>query len=383
MYFIYKNIALLDKVVINNVKIIGFTNFKQLQKMGNVEVVEGNKINYITADGHEFKRLSIVDEVIDKLCAGSKLIGNDRIDYCNIALSIKSDKGNLECYTVAEYKDYLRQIEEHLYCMYGIETDFSRAKLKEVEINRTFPLDYNFEDYHRVIELIMNNLPKTLKNQMDYKKVQNGLADYQTYYATSKKSNKSKKFIELKIYNKTKSIEKLIVLTDTYMRVEFKIIGADKIERALDKKFFDELTDQLINDYFDGQVKKLIVKPYENWKKARDKQIVKLMKEQREKDLRHWQTNVLRILQDKEIMDKKAILLDVEELMELVDKLKLEAKRENEIKKNLKKQAKKYETAFCNNDHLKMAEILKKLQSVNDKLAVNSNPSIIGTLKTA
>lgn len=359
---IKESTALLDKMILSGISILGFDDKKKLVKNEILEMTS-SPVKYITASGEKFNRLLIEnDGVIDKMVAGSKLMGGKRIDYCNLETTIKnSEVGNLVCYTVEEYLGHLMKIQEHLKNVYGIDADFSDVKIKEIEINRTFKLDGDFENYHRVLNLMMTNLPNYMRNQMDYKKVVNGSSEYQTYYATSKKTNKSKRYLLFKIYNKSKAIENIILLTDSYMRVEFRLVGSEKVKKSLGKNKFAELTDKLINEYFDEQIDKMIVKPFEKWQKDRDKYIVNLMKSERERDIRHWQTNVLRILQNDEIAQKRPVLLDIEELIPLVNKLDLKPNRRYDVKSNFRKQASKYETVFCNNDDEKMIEILKKL----------------------
>ena len=379
--------ALLDKAVFGNIGILGFDNIENLIKNDIVEITS-SKVKYITASGQVFNRLLIEnDGVIDRMVAGSKLIQNKRVDYCNLETTIKNDKvGNLVCYTLDDYVGRLIEINNYLKNTYGIEADFSDLTVKELEINRTFKLAGNFEDYHRVINLIMTNLPSYMKNQMDYKKVVKGNTEYQTYYATSKTTNKSKRYLLFKIYNKTKAIEHIILITDSYMRVEFRLVGAEKVKKALKYNRLAELSDQIINEYFDNQIKSMIVQPFKKWKQERDKYLVKLMKDERERDIRHWQTNVLRILQNEEIAEKRPVLLDIEELIPLVDKLNLPSKRRSEVKSNFRKQAHKYESVFCNNDDAKIQEILDKLTAKDTaETAVNTviKPTIDGTQKIA
>lgn len=379
--------ALLDKAVFGNIFILGFDDKQQLMNENIVELTN-SKVKYITANGQEFNRLLIEnDGVIDKMVAGSKLMGNKRLDYCNLETTVKnSEVGNLACYTLNEYVGQLITIQEHLKNCYGIDADFSDLTVKELEINRTFKLEGDFEDYHRPLNLIMTNLPSYMKNQMDYKKVVKGNTEYQTYYATSKKNNKSKRYLLFKIYNKTKAIEHIILITDSYMRVEFRLVGAEKVKKALGTNRLAELSDQTINDYFDKQIESMIIKPFEKWQKDRDKYIVNLMKEQRDKDIRHWQTNVLRILQNEEISQKRPVLLDIEELIPLVDKLNLSSKRRSEVKGNFRKQAARYESVFCNKDDVKMKEILEKLtvkDTAKELEDTAKQPSIDGMQKTA
>lgn len=372
--------ALLDKLILSNIIIKDFKDFDKLVKKEIIEV-SPTQIQYITASGKMFKRLLIDnDNLIDKMVAGSKVMGNKRVDYCNLSTTIKnSELGNLNCYTVNEYLEQLQKIKDHLEKKYGIIADFSNITIKELEINRTFQLSHDFETYHRILNLIMTNLPSYMKNQMDYKKINKGSSEYQTYYATSKTTNKSKRYLLFKIYNKSKAVENIILLTDSYMRVEFKLVSAEKIKKSLGTNKFLDLTDNSINSYFNSQIQKMIVQPFQKWKVDRDKYIIKLMQEQRLQDVRHWQTNVLRILQNEEIAQKRPIILDIEEIILLVNKLDIKNNRKSDIKRNFRKQSIKYENVFCNRDDLKMNEILEKLVAKDD----NKLPRIGGIPKTA
>ena len=274
--------ALLDKVMFGGISIIQIDDMEKLVESGIVQ--QGTaKAKYITAAGQEFDRILIEnDGIINKLTAGSKILANKRVGYCHLECCVKNTGyGNLACYTAGEYLERLQEIEKHLADTYGIHADFSDVSIREVEINRTFMLNEDFSAYHRCITLMMSNLPSYLKNQMDFKKNLKNNMEYQTYYATSKTTNKSKRYLLFKIYNKSKSVENIVLLTDSYMRVEFRLVGSEKVKKALGTNKFVELTDQIINQYFDTQVQKLIIKPYERFKTERDKYIIELMQEQR------------------------------------------------------------------------------------------------------
>lgn len=354
--------ALLDKAVFSNISILGFSNIENLIQRGIVEI-NTSPVKYVTAVGQEFNRLTIEhDGLIDRLVAGAKLMNGKYINYCILQTTVqKKEAGNLVGYTTGDYFEHLQIISAHLAFDYGIEVDFSDVSVKELEINRTFRLDNDFSEYHRVINLIMANLPSYLRNQMDYKQVGKDNTEYETYYAATKKNSKSDRYLLLKIYNKTKALEKIIVLTDSYMRVEIRLIGSERVKRALHTNRFAELTDEIINAYFDGQMQTMIVRPYRKWQEQQRKYLKKLVEQQRKDDIRHWQTNVLRILQNQEIDQKRAVILDVGQLMDIVDTLKLSANRKYDVKSNFRKQAQKYETVFCSGDDRKMEELIEKL----------------------
>lgn len=359
---IKENVALIDKVIFSGITIVDIEDIDELVTRGIIEPGDC-KVPYYTETWQQFRSLLIEhDGVIDKMVAGGTKLNRVEMSYCTLECNVKNQGyGNLACYTVEDYAARLKEIQQHLLLEYGILADFTYITVKEIEINRTFKLDREFVDYHRAITVLMNNLPTYLKSQMEYMKIEQNSVEYETYYATSKKTNKSKRYLLLKIYNKSKALENIVLLTDSYMRVEFRLIGTEKIKKDLGTFRFLELTDKIVNEYFDNQVQKLIVGPLQKWQQSRDKYLIKLMKQQRQDDIRHWQTNVLRILQNEEIKQKRPILLDIEELIPLVDQLKLNSKRKSDVKKNFRKQAQKYETVFCAGDRQKLDEIVDKL----------------------
>ena len=354
--------ALLDKAVFSNISIVEFQDMEGLIEKGILEI-NTSPVKYVTAVGQEFNRLTIEhDGLIDRLVAGAKLMNGKYINYCILQTTVRQkEAGNLVGYTTGDYFDHLQMIAAHLAFDYGIDVDFSDVSVKEMEINRTFRLDNDFSEYHRVINLIMANLPSYLRNQMDYKHVGKDNTEFETYYAASKQNNKSDRYLLLKIYNKTRALQKIIVLTDSFMRVEIRLIGSERVKRALHTNRFAELTDEIINGYFDGQMQTMIVRPYRKWQEQQRKYLKKLVEQQRKDDIRHWQTNVLRILQNQEIDQKRAVILDVGQLMDIVDTLKLSANRKYDVKSNFRKQAQKYETVFCSGDDRKMEELIEKL----------------------
>lgn len=83
--------ALLDKIILSGIEILELRDVDDLIEKDVVEVTS-SKVKYITAAGEKFNRLLIEnDGVIDKMIAGSKMIGGRRVDYCNLEITIKKD----------------------------------------------------------------------------------------------------------------------------------------------------------------------------------------------------------------------------------------------------------------------------------------------------
>lgn len=358
-----ENVALIDQIMFANIEILSINNIQFLIEKNILEITT-SPIQYNLSNGTSFSRLNIEgDFLIDKMIAGVMRKGNTVIKYCNLVLSINSNTfGNLYCYTVDQYKKRLYKVQKHLLIEYGILSDFNNITIKEIEINRTFILNEAYSKYRRVITLIMHNLPKELKYQMTYLKNEKSQFEYESYYATSKKTKKSNRYLELKIYDKTKAITNKIILSASYMRIEFRFVGTQRIERALSTKYFSFLTDEIINNSFDKYIQRYIIRPFNSWKPERDKYLLKLIYQEREKDVRHWQINLIRILTNEEVAKGFPILLDVEELFPLLNNMHLTSKRKYEIKRNFQNIAQKYTTAYCQKDHIKLNEILQKIQ---------------------
>ena len=134
-----------------------------------------------------------------KLVAGGKSLKGLPVSYCTLECNVKNQGyGNLACYTVEDYAARLKEIQKHLLSEYGILTDFTYIKVKEIEINRTFKLDGEFADYHRAITVLMNNLPTYLKSQMEYMKVEQNSVEYENILCNQQKDQQEQKIFTLK-----------------------------------------------------------------------------------------------------------------------------------------------------------------------------------------
>ena len=366
MYMIHvrEDVALVDQIVLNNIEILHIADIKQLIKQDIVEI-STHPMQYTMADEQEFTRLTIKnDGIIDYMIAGAIYRPHQKINYCNITLSVKNTSfGNLCCYTVQEYRQKLKEIQNHLLNTYGIEVAIDKASIREIEINKTFALCEPYENYYRVVKLIMHNLPAELHIQMYC--TENGKEKNKpgTFYACTNKTKSSNRFTTLKIYDKSSALSaKLkITLDKSYMRIELRFSGTQKIKRALTTNSLALVTDDMINVCYQRYMKRYIYNPYNKWRKKRNNYVLEMIQKQRSFDIRHWQINILRILSHEEINNGFATLLDVEELFPLLTKLDLSSKRQYAIRQNFYRHAAEYETAFNQRDNIKLTEILKKL----------------------
>lgn len=363
-----QNTALIDKMVLNNLLVTDISDIDYLADIGVLEVNPNPDVRSYYTDGGSFRQLKIKqDDKIDLLSAGTVKTGKIWHTYCNLHTSVHRLNGNLACYTVQDYQQQVNDIQTALKGKYGVVLDTMWATVKQIEINRTIKLDDDFRWYNRVLQLIMFNLPYPFAKQMDFRKKAAGEIQCDTYYATTRKTAKSKKYQELKIYNKSKQLQ--FIVGEKWMRVELKIVGAAKIKRELGTNDLAKLTDQQINDYFDRMVQKLIVQPYRKWQQSQKKEIKKIMQEQRKINLKRWQIGTLTRILDTEIEKQCPVALDIDQILAVVPELKdVPVKYIKAIQQNMDDQAGKCAAVLCNYDSERMEEIIEKLTSKSDTL---------------
>lgn len=361
-----QNTALIDKMVLNNLLITDISDIDYLADIGVLEVNPNPDVRSYYTDGGSFRQLKIKqDDKIDLLSAGTVKTGKIWHTYCNLHTSVHRLNGNLACNTVQDYQEQVNDIQTALKGKYGVVLDTMWATIKQIEINRTIRLDDDFRWYNRVLQLIMFNLPYPFAKQMDFRKKAAGEIQFDTYYATTKKTAKSKKYQELKIYNKSKQLQ--FIVGEKWMRVELKIVGASKVKKELGTNDLLQLTDGQINDYFDRMMQKLIVQPFRKWQEQQKKEIKKIMQEQRKINLKRWQIGTLTRILDEEIDRQCPVALDIDQILAVVPELKdVQTKYIKTIQENMDDQAGKCAAVLCNYDSDRMEEIISKLTSKSD-----------------
>lgn len=377
----FSRTALIDKLVLSNVAIQEIRDPNGLNEKG---VLNNGKIKmkYYTKNGEEFTSLNINDDFFGKLKAGVNY-GTGGL-YSSFATSVKNGLcSNLVCNTMDDYKNQIENAKKYLVEKYGIYVDFENSIVNSIEINRTFQINNSIADYKRPIELIAWNIPgkRRMNLVQDFKrKIENGFAT-ETFVITSRKikknkyekTKKSKQYEELIFYGKTEQLEKIIFLSEAYMRFEIRITGAAKIKKMIGTNKFYKITDQNINDFFHNEVKELIVDPFTIWKEKRDKKLLKLLHSQRS-EKHDWIVNTLLVLANEELKNGVPFILDVSEIIPLIDKMGIkDSQRRYKIRENFKNQAKRKADVFCNNDDQKLQELLYKLQDIENISSQNIN----------
>lgn len=359
------DVALLDRVTFYKLNIIAIKDMQNLAERGIIKF--GQNLNYTLPSGQGFSSLKIIDkEEKFTLKAGCSLKTEDRgMLYCTLDAYVCNDT-NLNCYTVGEYFTRLKAIENILYYKYGITIDLSEVALKRAEINRTIALDNEFNEYHRLFDLIIANLPKPYHIWRGAGETGQAQKKTGTYVAKTSKNPKSSKFEQFEIYNKSEQLERRIILDENYMRLEITLIGSEKIKSALGTNKFIDLSDELIDGYFLKEVNKLIVKPFNKWQDARDKKLIKMIKNCIG-DV-NWHKNLILSLMNEEINNSCPTVLDLRDITALLPRIISDRRQRYSIKKKLYESfegAKRLNPdvpfSFTCDDDLKMQEIIDKL----------------------
>lgn len=337
--------TLIDKIKLSNIPVDSIGNMEDLKNRGILSCDSG-KQKYLTRTGQEISYLFVSDRKIDKYEVRKR---KDSY-HTKMELSIRDEKsGNFYCHTVDEVMEHVKQIRDHLIDQYGIVVCTSEPKINYIELNRTFPIDGNFEDYKRALILMMSRLPKNKGVQMDFKEISSDGYKLNEYAAKNKSS-------QFKIYNK--SMQMKLNLEADHMRVEITLLKSSVVKRELGSNLLNDLTDQKIDQYFRKYMEDFFVKPLEQWREISKSEIKKLIVATRKKDV-HWISSVLGSLLNKEVQTGIPSMLDIEQLYEALDELKF--KRTNRLKAQFQNRVEKVYTVFNQNDGDKLKEVIDKL----------------------
>ena len=355
--------ALLDKLTLFNVEIVKIEDIEKLKESG---IFEQKTVKGVLRD---FVKVDRVKEKGYFFKSGYTGLGDYGILQTNI---INKNYGNLMCYSMEQYKNFIEIIKKDLQESYGITINTDFLKVSKMEINKTFPIDGTMGEYERVFELLMAIIPANarLKVKTTIANEEKGKAEENTFYATSNKTGKSKCFTEWKWYNKTKQLFTCyqIRLDENYVRLEITLCGSKRIKakNGLETNIFFMLSDELINEWFDKKIHAWIVEPIKKWRTEQEKKVKKIMRDCKKEDGYRWIDSCITRILNEEIdtcTGHKPLILDVEEVIPLINaKMYPDTDRRKRARKALRKYAKEHAWNLTKRDDLKLLEILDKLE---------------------
>ena len=326
-----------------------------MQRHENVIIDRDGKYTYLLEDGSSFRWLKIEDyNLFGVMCAGTKKTKRIKQDYSRMDIVIgNKSQGNLQNMTVAEYQRMIKRIFQYLYEEYGITVNLQNLKFSEMEINCTFELKEEFYKYHRVLRLMMFNLPKSFKKlgQISGINKKEQRLESETYY----RGNSS---TEVKIYDKKKHLEQTIQfrLKENIMRIEFILKKSQKIKEVFKSTLVSDLTDEKINQFYYQQFTRLFEKPYRKWQIKNGNQLKNMIPYHKGKNKRYWKSNLLRECSNKEQLDQIPLLLDVKDLLAQAKALDKDGHYQR-VAKGILEQC-NYNDVYLQNDSDKAEEII-------------------------
>ena len=292
------------------------------------------------------------------MCAGTKKTVRIKQDYARMDIFV-GDKlqGNLQNKTVAEYQKMIKRIFQYLYDEYGVTVNFQNLKFSEMEINCTFELKEEFYKYHRVLRLMMCNLPNSFRKlgQVSGINKKEQRIESETFY----RGNSS---TEVKIYDKKKHLMQTIQfrLEKNMMRIEFILKKSQKIKEVFRSTLVSDLTDEKINKFYYQQFTRLFEKPYRKWQVENGYQLRNMIVNHRNNHKKHWQRNLIQECSNKEQSDQLPLLLDVKDLLTQV-KILDKDRHYQRIAKGILEQC-SYNDIYLQNDAEKAEEIIGKVK---------------------
>lgn len=356
----------LDRTIIGNFEITGIDFERALSFSEEKVSIECSGENlYYLKDGHAFSRLKIVDNYMFGVCTVyMKCMNGTRFVYASMDISIGTVREtNFQNQTMEEFKLRLDTIREYLVNKYGVVADFMQATFKNLEINVTLPLKHKFKEYHRVFNLMMYNVVlRNSKPTLEFK-AENKKNAEQEVTGICKKNN----CLEVKIYDKARQLreQNKADLLGEYMRLEITLLTTRKIREVFGTNRVYQITNKMIEQYFEEQCRKLLIKPYEKWKEKNREQLKKIMEEHRGKSERNWKANLLKQCSNLEQKNLLPVLLDIDDLLQIMKETDRHGNYQRD-KRSLLQQAELY-TVYLNHDSRKFEEIFSKLQQIFSK----------------
>lgn len=341
----------IDKIILGNFVVKEIKDIENLEMLGIVSIEKVSKHYAMDNQNNAYNNIHIRNsQFFDDFYYGrNKLTGNY---YGKLEISVYGKSNhNLDGWTIDELKNHIEKIQKYLEEM-GIIVDFQFLKVKRIEINKTIMLEGECYQYHRVLKQIIKLLPKNLQHTQY---IYNDDEKNYTYYSGSNST-------ELKIYNKTGQLEKSfnILLEKNYLRFEIVLSGYETIVNSLKTNLLLEITQEEINNYFISFINNNVIKTHNDWIEKTQKQIIKIIK-QKQKVRNTWD-EVIEIILNYEIVNDIPLLLDYDNLLNLLDKIKFKNKQSKyKAKKRIQEIVIKNAPILNENDTKKYVEIIEKL----------------------
>lgn len=322
--------ALIDKVTITHINITTIDNLAPLIKSGELLINHGAAQYIYLLDGKKFSSIYLKESPAFD-CFKAFIMPDGGV-HVSMELSIretdtttKNDLGfhNLNCWTVSGLQRQLWIATDFLIDHFGIHTDLSEAKIRYIEINKTFPINDPFERYRRPLIYILS-LPsathrfcETSYYQRDkkHRRPETRNRTIQTYL-----KNSGSRGMEFKIYDKTAQLLKDgFVVDQQYMRVELVLKSPQRIRASLGSNSLKGLTDDKINCFFHNFIKTELIQQYKKKSAYVRPYLRQVLLTHYGTDKNGWANAVMNDIHALEDKNNIPLILSVEGLTDLVN----------------------------------------------------------------
>lgn len=338
----------IDKTVIK--PIVTAFNYEKLSKFNNkVLDVTGMTLPILdraTGEYVEVSNVAVTDGFVFKdFKSGVNVTNNNMIRYNKLDLSrMGTDDNNLIPYNMTTYKQHAERVISYMSDMYGIELDKNDLKGEVLELNTNIILDRPFKEYDYMLNVIAG-VCKGGKHRFKSQITKGEGGEVETVILFNKSN------ISLKIYNKKLQLEEVKhqYINNEIMRIELTLKRQEVIEELFGTCYINEFTDEQINKIFTEFVKVNIFDKMDKHIKDTEKELKKILKLEKEKDIRKWRRGFL--------LKGGYIAFDIQQILDLM---------RNENKKNYAMGIKKLQSDIedltgLHDNLLKFSEIKTKL----------------------
>lgn len=328
----------IDMTEIINIGIIRIDREKLFEEFYRGEIKNNIKDigrhEYVLENGNVVPSIKIIDELLFKELTIKIIYIPDKKRHCGykqIYTSMSVGAGNIlpdnrNNMSIKQYKEYVMNVLPwYLHERYGIIADFTNVKIQSMEINVNIPIQGKFDDYSRIINLMIHNLPlrgnihedkksrelaktyskrNNLEELVMYDKKQQVESKYNTpaRYEKAKRKRELKKQILTNCPHKMKETnEKLEASWEEHIRIELRLYNKGKNKKIHSsqqkiEKFFgireatlDCITDERVERKFRQYMKEKILLPFCVWYCQRKKEIRKMVIEDKKNYGQSWQ----------------------------------------------------------------------------------------------
>ncbi|MFA9424512.1 MAG: hypothetical protein ACERLG_13110, partial [Sedimentibacter sp.] len=293
------------------------TSFKNVQ----FELNENSPI--LLESGERLGKLVIIDKFLGRMKVEFNYsnLHNKHFINTTLELMVSGSDNNLQNLNTEEYKDRIKAVFDYLENTYTIKADYSKIKVKKLELNATFFLDEPYENYKQAILMMIRNVsPKRFGCSSS-----NNAIKYATWHEANMKTNKDtletalvkNSSIEIKVYNKGKQLQDIGEIENSgqsIMRVEYSIKDRRILQNAFGDDLVESLSDVKINNLFQKYFNRDIVAPYYAWRSKNKKELVGMVKRHREVNPSRWSEYFIREARQYEQMNGLPILFDIYDL---------------------------------------------------------------------